>query len=352
MEDILGLNGWHRYIDSLTWIKGQLDQSSYWAFLRARSFGIGAQAAFEEVSNRIWMAGDYPKISKLKSQLQRAYQFAGQSACQLGAMPFVSRYKPVFEPEKLRSIAQHLATEITDQWLNERSPVTPWNRSPAGILHKLFRQGERVFVFTDYRSQGEFLWEHPGPSGNLAPLNQFQNGLHAGVWFLSNPVDGEWKELKRLEKESNPSGRTRRAEENITAWRYAVLESDSAPRKLWLRALVQIPLPIAAITESGGSSVHALVRIDAATKNEWDSVVRKNLLPVLTTLGADPGALTAVRLTRLGNCERKEKGQIQRLLYLDPQADGTPIYQKPVRESATGAHERLAEAFGLGRGRL
>jgi len=267
-------------------------------------------------------------------------------------MPFVRRQKPVFEPEKLKSIGQRLTTEITDQWLYERSPVTPWNRSPAGILHKLFRSGERVLVFTDYRSQGEFVWEHPGPTGNLVTLRQFQTGLDAGVWFLSNPVDGEWRELVRLQRESNPRGRTRRAEENISAWRYAVLESDSAPRELWLRALAQLPLPIAAITESAGSSVHALVRIDASSKSEWDKLVRDRLLPVLTTLGADPGALTAVRLTRLGNCERKEKGQVQRLLYLDPEPIGTPIYQRPAGKSFNVAHKRLTEAFALSRGTL
>jgi hypothetical protein len=62
-------------------------------------------------------------------------------------------------------------------------------------------------------------------------------------------------------------------------------------------------------------------------------------------LGADPGALTAVRLTRLGNCDRVEKGKIQRLLYLDSEPDGTPICHKPIREALDSAEERFQSSW-------
>lgn len=92
---------------------------------------------------------------------------------------------------------------------------------------------------------------------------------------------------------------------------------------------MQLPLFISAIYESGKRSIHALVRIDAGSKVEWDQSVRGELLPILATLGADPGALTAVRLTRLPNCKRGETGKLQRLLYLDSEPDGKPICRKP-----------------------
>jgi len=44
------------------------------------------------------------------------------------------------------------------------------------------------------------------------------------------------------------------------------------------------------------------------------------LLGRLCTLGADPKALTAVRLSRLPQCMRGETGKLQELLYLDPDA--------------------------------
>lgn len=114
----------------------------------------------------------------------------------------------------------------------------------------------------------------------------------------------------------------------MTAWRYAVLESDEADADDWLRCLVQMPLPIASICESGGRSVHALVRVDAASKADWDYLMGK-IKPVLITLGADPGALTAIRLSRLPQAMRGERRQ--GLLYLNPQPSAKPIYQPPVQ---------------------
>jgi hypothetical protein len=149
-----------------------------------------------------------------------------------------------------------------------------------------------------------------------------------GVWFLAQPVDGEYHCNPRLG--GKPS---RRSEESVTAWRYAVLESDKAEPDEWLRCLIQLPLRIASVCESGGRSIHALVRLDAESKEDWDAKVRA-VKPVLVTLGADPGALSAIRLTRLPQAERGER--IQRLLYLNPAPDGTPILAlggKPHRPS-------------------
>src|SRR5689334_716953 len=116
---------------------------------------------------------------------------------------------------------------------------------------------------------------------------------------------------------------SRRSEESIWSWRYAVLESDEADPGDWLRCLIQMPLRIVSICESGGRSIHALVRLDAASKEDWDSKVRK-MKPALVTLGADPGALSAVRLTRLPQAKRGVR--VQRLLYLAPTSAGEPIY--------------------------
>ena len=115
----------------------------------------------------------------------------------------------------------------------------------------------------------------------------------------------------------------------MTAWRYLVVESDKAPRELWLRALVQMPLPIAAITDSGGKSIHVVVRIDAGSKQEFDDLVRGEYAPTLVRLGADPGALTALRLTRLGNCFRGPN--LQELLYLDDHPSNCPIADRQPR---------------------
>jgi hypothetical protein len=154
------------------------------------------------------------------------------------------------------------------------------------------------------------------------------------VWFLSNPVDGEFHWNPRKQKNS------RRSEESVTSWRYAVLESDKAPSHLWLKALVQLPIPIAAIYTSGKRSVHSLVRVDATSKVDWDSMVCGELAPLLVPLGACSGSLSAVRLTRLPNCIRGQTGRLQQLLYLDPDPDGEPIIESLPREAPGAAQGR------------
>ena len=101
-----------------------------------------------------------------------------------------------------------------------------------------------------------------------------------------------------------------------------------------------IPLPISAIYTSGGRSIHALVRVDAASKPQWDAL-RDRISPLVTKLGADPAAMTAVRLTRLpgalrfgktardGTFEAFERPQQQKLLYLNPRPECRPICGLP-----------------------
>lgn len=232
--------------------------------------------------------------------------------------------KPTYQPDKLQQIAARLLEAVDAAYLEARSKFTCWNRSPAGALARLYQPGEKILIFIEWLSQGSELWTHPGIVGNFAALDCHKRG-HQNIWFLSNPCDGEFHWNPREEKNS------RRSEESVTSWRYAVVESDKADPDQWLRALVQLPLFISAIYESGKRSIHALVRIDASSKEEWDESVKGELSPILTILGADPGALKAVQLTRLPNCIREETGKLQRLLYLDPEPTGEPICQKPVR---------------------
>ena len=93
------------------------------------------------------------------------------------------------------------------------------------------------------------------------------------------------------------------------------------------------PLRIACICESGGRSIHALVQLDAASKADWDRVMLP-IKPLLITLGADRGALSAVRLTRLPQAMRGAR--CQRLLYLNPQPNGMPILNQPTQEALYG----------------
>ena len=256
--------------------------------------------------------------------------------------------RPPFDPQRLADFASRATAPVTEEWLVERSPVAvpPSNQqgpeTAASFLRALYTRGERVLIFTRQWSQGDFLWtdgeayrlaERPGLAAVASPL---PSGGPEGCWFLCNPVLGKWRPNTGNLAPDGSVRLGRRHGTCVTSWRFLVLESDEAPAEQWLRALVQLPLPIVAAYTSGGRSIHALARVDARTKEEFDSL-RDDLLPILCPLGADPAAMTAVRLSRLpgmlrhggrtkaGKVESYPRPRLQRLLWLHPDAPAAPI---------------------------
>lgn len=231
--------------------------------------------------------------------------------------------KPVYKPCVLKRIAANLP-EANQVWFKAQSPVSVDGMRPDHYLHHITKESEQIVCFTEFKSQGQHLWKHcPGP---ISPDMVFDDrflGLKDGAWFLPQPVTGTFIEVERRKGALSRKDFTRRSQGNITNFRFALLESDEAPTDQWLSALAQLPLPIASVVNSGGKSLHALVLINAESKSQWDELVRGKLLPCLTVIGADPAALTAVRLTRLPNVHRGER--LQELLYLNPEPSCTPI---------------------------
>lgn len=74
----------------------------------------------------------------------------------------------------------------------------------------------------------------------------------AGAWIRFNPVDG--KGVKN---------------DNVTAFRYALVESDSMPISDQDAMIRKLELPVACLVHSGGKSLHAIVRVDAKDHQEY-----------------------------------------------------------------------------------
>ncbi|MDK9899819.1 hypothetical protein, partial [Klebsiella pneumoniae] len=74
----------------------------------------------------------------------------------------------------------------------------------------------------------------------------------AGAWIRFNPMDG--KGVKN---------------DNVTEFRYALVESDNMSLEKQNAIMRELELPIAALLYSGGKSIHAIVRVDAADYNEY-----------------------------------------------------------------------------------
>ena len=115
----------------------------------------------------------------------------------------------------------------------------------------------------------------------------------AGAWIRFNPMDG--KGVKN---------------ENVAAYRYALIESDTLSIAEQLQKYEALNLPIAALIHSGGKSAHAIVRIDAPDEETY----RKRVYELFRIckengLQIDEQNKNASRLSRLPGCIRGENYQ-------------------------------------------
>lgn len=268
---------------------------------------------------RGWLVGkdaDRGKISREDGVVRKA--------------PEREKWIPEYSEAKLRGVVRGMPA-VDESWFIERSPIDPRGITPASFIEHAFLPGDRVLIFTSFRSQGDYLWQCGKGGWRLSDSRGVSavrskiptDGGTDGVWFLSNPVDGKWHANQR------EGGRySRRSAEAVTAWRHLVVESDCAPSDLWLRLLAMAPLSIVAIYSSGGRSWHALLRVDQPDKATFDTLLRNEVKRTLPIVGADPGALTPVRLTRLPGCTRS--GRMQQLIFLNPSASFEK--PKPIRD--------------------
>lgn len=101
------------------------------------------------------------------------------------------------------------------------------------------------------RTAGELiasLRKHPDDIG--ATIGDWQP--EAGAWIRFNPVDG-----------------TGVSNENVTRFRYALVESDTLPIAEQDAIYRKLELPVAALVHSGGKSLHAIVHVDAPDYAEY-----------------------------------------------------------------------------------
>jgi hypothetical protein len=227
---------------------------------------------------------------------------------------YIPRHEP--DPDAVAEATKDGETSFEE--IEAMSPIRPADIGVDDFLQTLYRDGQKTVVFTDERSQGQLVWGHSTPRGLVERLVKYNR---AGAWFLLNPVSGEKTYIERLGKAS------RRAEETILSYKFALVESDKIQTNLWLTILKKLPLPILSITLSGNESAHSIILIDAKSREQWAERVRA-LASLVVPLGACQGSLTAVRLTRLPFVERTDTKKPQRLLYLNPTPSLKPLAEQ------------------------
>lgn len=219
-------------------------------------------------------------------------------------------------PKPLPQTAQRFiqrgdGAEESDWW--EASPVRiDWEPGPEdalALLGALYAPGEFVFC-------GERYGAEVKTAGDW--MRRIEKGSPVPPHWIPNPLTGD----------EHPTGSgtpSRRGDSAVASFRFAVAEFDglSKPDQLafWWGFRTA---PIVALIDSGGKSIHAILRVDCATRADWERDIEGKLFPaVLCPLGCDPACRNESRLSRLPGHFRREKNAWQRLLYLSPEGKRT-----------------------------
>lgn len=185
------------------------------------------------------------------------------------------------------------ATVVVDKnWLEGKEIIEPQNWNPirdvVKYLETLFEASENVgYVTSAWQKEGENKWlptkgNWDRTAGQLIQeLNICEGDIglvfgdykpECGAWIRFNPLDG--KGVKN---------------ENVTDFRFALVESDHLEIDKQNEIIRALELPVACLVHSGGKSLHAIVRIDAANYEEYRkrvdflySVCKKNGLDIDT----------------------------------------------------------------------
>lgn len=161
---------------------------------------------------------------------------------------------------------------VTKTWLKDEKHLPTqgcWDRTAGKLIQQLNKcDGDIGAVLGDYNKE-------------------------AGAWIRFNPLDG--KGCKN---------------QNVTDFKYALVESDSMPIAEQNALLRELELPIACLVYSGGKSLHAIVKIEAADMREYRkrvdylyNICKKNGLDV-DTQNRNPS-----RLSRMPGVTRNGKKQ-------------------------------------------
>lgn len=191
-------------------------------------------------------------------------------------------------------------------WVEGKEIQEPTNWDPAKelttYLETLFDSDENVgYVTRSWEKDGKHMptkgcWDRT--AGQLIQKIQEYNGDIGNVIGDYNPEVGAWIRFNPLDGKGVKN-------ENVSDFRYALVESDSMDLDKQNALIRELELPVACLVYSGGKSIHAIVRIDAVDYQEYRkrvdylyTVCKKNGLEV------DQQNKNPSRLSRMPGIER------------------------------------------------
>lgn len=185
--------------------------------------------------------------------------------------------------------------------------VEPAHYQLIRYLETLFEVNENVgYVTESWEKDGKYLpskGHYDRTAGQLIEALSKCNGdigavlgdynQKAGAWIRFNPLDGNGVK-----------------NENVTDFRFTLVESDNMELSKQEQIIRSLRLPVAALVDSGNKSIHAIVRVDASDKNEYRKRVEYIYKQCQNAgLIVDIANKNSARLSRMPGVMRNEKMQ-------------------------------------------
>lgn len=160
---------------------------------------------------------------------------------------------------------------VDSNWVEEKeieAPEDGWNPVADLIkyLETLFDSTENVgYVTTSFEKDGKYMptkgnWDRT--AGQLIEELSHCDGDIGRVLGDYNPKVGAWIRFNPLDGNGCKN-------DNVTDFRYALVESDSMEIEKQNAIIRELELPVACLVHSGKKSLHAIVRVDAGDYAEY-----------------------------------------------------------------------------------
>jgi hypothetical protein len=183
------------------------------------------------------------------------------------------------------------------------------NDEPAGdavlLLESIYHPSDALFIGTQYDT-------------GVKPVESWVKLLKSGATVPPHVIPNVLTGKPAPDKAGK--GTTLRGDNSVLGFNIAVAEMDGRPRAEQLAFWMTVDLPVIALIDSAGKSIHGWVATPGiSTTEQWDDQVEVELFGKwLIPLGCDPACKNEARLSRLPGHFRQETKQWQRLLYLAP----------------------------------
>lgn len=197
-------------------------------------------------------------------------------------------------------------------------PVSEQKRQILAML-ALYDDTDKINIVTSYINRnGKYFPSGNGKTRTVAEWKDYINtNIAAGRPPLNNDIDpddpehaGEPYNMGGVWIRINPLDGNGIKNNNVAAFKYALIESDVMDKKTQLDTIKKLGLPAVICNDSGGKSIHAIINVGAENYAEYAETVNW-LYDYCDAHGlkVDRADRNPSRLTRLPGCKRGDKWQ-------------------------------------------